>query len=91
MPDIKQLLISLGACPDDCWLVSQLKFNSVLFRCNPSRADNNLGKNSLDVQQTVCLLKLLEKGQSPEDVAKDVPVYDHVVQMSKLFNTTING
>jgi hypothetical protein len=46
MPDIKQLLIGLGACPEDGWLVSQLKFNDVLFERNPSRADNNLGKNS---------------------------------------------
>jgi hypothetical protein len=51
MPDIKQLLIGLAACPEDGWLVSQLKFNDVLFQCNPSRVGNNLYKNSLDVQQ----------------------------------------
>jgi hypothetical protein len=63
MPDIKQLLIGLWACPEDRWLFSQLKFNGVLFQCNPSRAGNNLGKNSASTAKTVFLLKVLEKGQ----------------------------
>jgi hypothetical protein len=63
MPDIKQLLIGLAACPEDRWLFSQLKFNGVLFQCNPSRAGNNLGKNSASTAKTVFLLKVLEKGQ----------------------------
>lgn len=79
MPDIKQLLISLGACPDDRWLLSQLKFNDVLFQCNPSHVGNNLGKNSACTAKTVFLLKVLEKGQGSEDVTRDIRVYDRVV------------